>query len=156
MTYSEQVPDGTGRNRSKNQMLAWIYQRMESEALYSFVMLSREFKQDPILTAHDCVYFKSPLPTHVRDDISHLLRKQFPFLKFEHDPVIPIHADDDKTTWTVAGAPYEPARDIAKRQELAAAAHVGELPLDAYLDQLTHEFNPDFSRDTELGKSVRL
>lgn len=156
MTYSDQVPDGTGRKRSKNQMLAWIYQRMESEALYSFVMLSREFEQDPILTAHDCLYFKSPLPIHVCDDISHLLRKQFPLLRFEHDLVIPIHADDDKTTWTVGGAPYEPGRIIAKRQELAAAAQVGELPLDVYLDQLTHECNPSFGRDAELGKSVRL
>jgi hypothetical protein len=153
--YSEDV-SGTGKKRSKNQMLAWIYQRMESEALYRFVMLAREFKQEPILTAHDCVYFKAPLPADVQADVAVLLRKDFPLLRFAHESVIPIHADDDTATWTVEGNPLVPSRNLARRQELVVAAYEGQLPLDAYLDQLTHEINPGFGHDTALGKSIRL
>lgn len=153
--FSEIGP-ATGKKRSKNQMLAWIYQRMESEALYRFVMLAREFKQEAILTAHDCVYFKAPLPADLQADIAVLLRKEFPFLSFEHDRVIPIHADDDTTTWAVDGDSYVRGRSCAKRQDIVKAMHEGQLPLDAYLDQLTNKFNPDLGRDTALGKSVRL
>lgn len=154
--YSEDVPGIPGKRRSKNQMLAWIYQRMESEALYKFVMLAREFKHDAILTAHDCVYFKAPLPADVQADIAVLLRNEFPLLRFEPELVIPIHADDDTTTWTAYGNPLVASRTPAKWQELVTAIQAGELPLDAYLDHLTHEINPDFGRDAALGKSIRL
>lgn len=82
----------TGSRRTKNQKLAWIYQRMESEALRMFVDLADE---QPLLVAHDCAYFKSKLPASKTQDIAFQLSRQFELLRFEHEKVIPIYAAED-------------------------------------------------------------
>jgi hypothetical protein len=82
----------TGNKRTKNQTLAWIYQCLESEALKRFVDLAGV---DPLLAAHDCLYFKQQLPSSKTADIAYKLSQQFNLLRFEHEKVMPIHAAED-------------------------------------------------------------
>ena len=85
-TYSKVNPK-TGRNRNARQKLAWIYQALESMAMQQFAEFA---KQEPLLTTHDCVYFKQKLPASVVLDATYQLQQTFPFLRFEHEDVYPI------------------------------------------------------------------
>ncbi len=51
-------------------------------------------KQEPLLTTHDCVYFKNPLPASVIVDATILLQQTFPYLRFEEQEIVPIMEDD--------------------------------------------------------------
>ena len=88
-TYSTINPK-TGRNRNARQKLAWIYQALESKAMQQFAEFA---KQEPLLTTHDCVYFKQKQPASVVVDATYQLQQTFPFLRFEHEAIYPI-ADD--------------------------------------------------------------
>ena len=89
VTYSAIDPK-TGRRRTAKQKLAWIYQSLEATAMMQFVEFA---KQAPLLTTHDCVYFKNRLPAHVVVDATYQLQQTFPYLRFEHEAIFPI-ADD--------------------------------------------------------------
>ena len=60
-TYSKINPK-TGKKRNARQKLAWIYQALESMAMQQFAEFAG---QEPLLTTHDCVYFKQKLPASV-------------------------------------------------------------------------------------------
>ena len=85
-TYSTTDPK-TGEKRNARQKLAWIYQALESMAMQQFAEFA---KQEPLLTTHDCVYFKQKLPASVVLDATVQLQQTFPFLRFEHEAIYPI------------------------------------------------------------------
>lgn len=80
----------TGKKRNSRQKLAWIYQALESHAMEAFVELA---EQKPLLTTHDCLYFKHKLSSEKTVDITLQLQQQFPFLRFEHEAIYPIAGD---------------------------------------------------------------
>ena len=86
VTYSETDPK-TGKKRNDRQKLAWIYQALESMAMMQFADLAQ---QDPLLTTHDCLYFKEKLPASAVVDITVKLQETFRFLRFEHKAIYPI------------------------------------------------------------------
>jgi len=77
----------TGKKRNKRQKLAWIYQALEFQAMIKFADLAR---QEPLLTTHDCIYFKEKLSTNQVLDITLALQQVFPYLRFEHKKIYPI------------------------------------------------------------------
>ena len=86
VTYSEIDPK-TGKKRNNRQKLAWIYQARESMAMMQFADLAQ---QEPLLTTHDCLYFKQKLPASLVVDVTLQLQQTFPFLRFEHEAIYPI------------------------------------------------------------------
>lgn len=50
-------------------------------------------EQKPLLTTHDCLYFKHKLSSEKTVDITLQLQQQFPFLRFEHEAIYPIAGD---------------------------------------------------------------
>ncbi len=84
------VDPKTGKRRTERQKLAWIYQALESQAMLQFVDLA---EQEPLLTTHDCVYFKQKLPASAVVDTTYQLQQQYLYLRFEHEAIYPIAED---------------------------------------------------------------
>lgn len=83
------------RKKSTSRLLAWIYQNMESYITDEFVKIVREkCGLEPLLTVHDCVYYKDPIPSSVVLDAMYLLREAFQFIKIDHEKIYPITTDD--------------------------------------------------------------
>ncbi len=110
----------TGSKRTKNQKLAWIYQCLESEALKQFIDLAGV---DPLLAAHDCLYFEQQLPASKTADIAYRLSQQFNLLRFEHEKVMPIHAVEDhgKRDREIEDQVRAHKRNIAEHERQAAS-----------------------------------
>jgi hypothetical protein len=90
-TYT-QINPKDDKKRTKNQKLAWIYQCMESHALGMFVeSVPADYKI--MLMVHDCLYLKKQLPLQQLNDIRWKLAQVYPLLNFEHNVIVPIHAD---------------------------------------------------------------
>jgi hypothetical protein len=81
----------TPKKRNRNQKLAWIYQAMESTAIAQFAAMAVELGYNPMLFAHDCVYFKHQIPTSYFHSIISELRREFPLLQVEREAITPIH-----------------------------------------------------------------
>jgi hypothetical protein len=109
-TYNAIDPK-TGKRRTDKQKLAWIYQALEAQAMERFVDLAG---QEPLLTTHDCIYFKQKLPVSQVLDITMQLQEQFPYLRFEHEAIYPIAGD----------AEYEARFAEADAFELAHKLHI--------------------------------
>ncbi len=108
----------TGKKRNKRQKLAWIYQALEFMAMTQFADLAG---QEPLLTTHDCIYFKQKLPNYLVLDITVKLQQSFPYLRFEHEKIYPIADSEqfDKRFEEQLAFENEHANSIAK-EELAA------------------------------------
>ena len=84
----------TSKKRNDKQKLAWIYQALEFTAMLQFAELVREMtQQDPLLTTHDCIYFKNKLLANVKVEATCSLNQRFPYLRFEEEEIIPIVED---------------------------------------------------------------
>lgn len=80
-----------GTKRTKNQKLAWLYQRLETFAMEQFIeRVPVECK--PLLVVHDCLYLDRPIPSSQLVDIKLELREMFPTLDVEGEWVVAIHA----------------------------------------------------------------
>ncbi len=90
-TYT-QINPKDGKKRTKNQKLAWIYQCMESHALGLFVDMVPDACKIKLMV-HDCLYLQSPLSSQHFADIHWKLSQSYPLLTFEHDVIVPIHAE---------------------------------------------------------------
>jgi len=77
----------TGKKRNSRQKLAFVYQAMESSAMLQFAELA---EQEPLLTTHDCIYFKQKLSDDQIKYISWALQQRFRYLCFEHEKIYPI------------------------------------------------------------------
>ncbi len=118
-TYNPINPE-TGKKRTERHKLAWLYQHLEYEALKLFYSLVDN--QEPLLTAHDCVYFKQKLSAEQVKSITYQLQQLFPYIRFEHEHVYPIvedsvfHSRYDESNQFEA----DHQRHIAAETELAA------------------------------------
>jgi hypothetical protein len=81
----------TGKKRNSRQKLAFIYQALESCAMLEFAELAQ---QEPLLTTHDCIYFKRRLNAEQVKDITWQLQQTFAYLRFEYEPIRPIATDE--------------------------------------------------------------
>lgn len=79
--------DKDGKEKSSKKMLAYIYHALEFQAMSTLVGL---VEQGPLLTAHDCVYYKNKLSDDEYKTITWELQKQYKYLLFEYNPVYPI------------------------------------------------------------------
>ena len=79
-----------GSKRTKNQMLAWIYQRLETQVMQEFIeMLPCDYTV--LLTVHDCVYLDKKLHSSTTQDIKYKLRSKYELVDFEGEKITPIH-----------------------------------------------------------------
>ena len=90
-TYTHINPKD-GKKRTKNQKLAWIYQCLESHALGLFVGMVPDACNVKLMV-HDCLYLQRPLSSQHFTDIHWKLSQVYPLLTFEHDVIVPIHAE---------------------------------------------------------------
>jgi hypothetical protein len=102
--------DNTGKKRSKNQKLAWLYQACERMAL-DMVIDKMPQNYDMLLPVHDCLYIRQKLPSHVIIDLKDQLKQVFELLDFEQEQISPIQAavetDDTAHKQRIAAAERE-------------------------------------------------
>jgi hypothetical protein len=92
-TYNA-IDVNTGKKGNERQKLAWIYQAMEFTAMVHFSDLVEDMtQQEPLLTTHDCVYYKNRLSVSVKLDAAYLLNQKYPYLRFEEEEIVPIVED---------------------------------------------------------------
>jgi hypothetical protein len=130
LTYSETDPK-TGMKRNNRQKLAWIYQALESMAMKQFFRLA---PQPPLLTTHDCLYFKQKLPASVVVDVTLQLQQTFPFLRFEHQAIYPI-ADDKQFDARFADAI---SFEQEHQQRIAEQTEIGDIYCELKAKRLAH------------------
>ena len=96
-TFSEIDPNSRkGAKRTKNQRAAWIYQCLEADAMNKFIDYAKRYAGvDPLLTTHDCIYYKQKLPAETIKDITYMLREEYKYVQFEHEAVYPIRTEED-------------------------------------------------------------
>ena len=73
-------------------------------------------QQEPLLTTHDCLYFKQKLPAELVKDATTKLQETFAFLRFEHEAIYPIAEQDQ----------FEARFDDAKRFEAEHQQRIAE------------------------------
>ena len=86
----------TGKKRTANQKIAWIYQACERWAL-DIVLQNIPDEFTMLLPVHDCVYLRHQLSGPVIRDLKVLVQAVFPLLDFEQELRIPIHTEQDHT-----------------------------------------------------------
>lgn len=94
----------SGRRKSTNQRLAWIYQNVESYLLKTSVdHIQQHTGQRPLLCVHDCMYYRQPVPKSVLEDLMFQIREQFALVALEHTSIWPIGTqqryDDLEQEW---------------------------------------------------------
>jgi hypothetical protein len=141
----------TGKKRTKNQKLAWIFQACERMAL-DIVIDKMPDNFTILLPVHDCIYIKQRLPAHVMLDLKDQLRQLFPLLDFDQELIIPIHSAEDHDKYNAAIDQEE----IAHKQRIAleefeARGHKSHfVVVDAAFPK-----QPDYSNETEAEYEVR-
>lgn len=86
-----QLDPKDGTKRTKNQKLAWLYQRLETFAMEQLIERIPPGCK-PLLVVHDCLYLDRPIPTAQLVDIKRALQEWCPTLDVEGESVVPIHA----------------------------------------------------------------
>lgn len=122
-TY-QPIDPKTGKKRTDRQKLAWIYQALESQAMFLFVELAaNEAGQEPVLTTHDCLYFKQKLSAEQVKDIAYLLQQSFPYLRFEHEEIFPITGDAEYAARFADADEFEQQHKMRIAAETERAKH---------------------------------
>ena len=134
VTYCGTDPK-TGKKRNDRQKLAWIYQALESMAMMQFADLAQ---QDPLLTTHDCLYFKQKLPASVAVDVTLQLQQTFRYLRFEHQAIYPI-ADDKQFDARFADAI---SFEQEHQQRIAEQTEIGDIYCELKAQRLAHTKTP--------------
>lgn len=134
VTYSETDPK-TGKKRNDRQKLAWIYQALESMAMMQFADLAQ---QEPLLTTHDCLYFKQKLPASVVVGVTEQLQQTFQFLRFEHEVIYPI-ADEVQFDARFAEAD---SFELQHQQRIAEQTKIGDIYCELKAQRLAHARTP--------------
>lgn len=79
------------RKRTSEQKVAWIYQNAESYLLFLFTEYVRATTgQEPIMTVHDCLYYKNPLPADTVQNLRYELKQEYQYFDFEEEEIWPI------------------------------------------------------------------
>ena len=141
-TYAE-LDIKTGRKRTKNQKMAWIYQACERMALEIVInKMPKNFTM--LLPVHDGIYIKQRLPSHVVLDLKDHIGQLFALLDFEQEIIIPIHAEQDHYKLTAA-IDDEAA---AHKQRMAAAELAARGYKSEFIDVAVRN-KPDFTNETD-------
>lgn len=96
-TYPCKQADKSGRLRKKNQsqMLAWIYQNAEAALTADFIRIVQAHTGlEPLMTVHDCVYYKQKVPLSTIIDAQVIMREDYQFVRIEHEGIYPIATDE--------------------------------------------------------------
>lgn len=89
-----EVDPVTGKKKSRAQRLSWIYQAMEAVTLKQFIeIVEQRDGQTPIMTVHDCAYYKTAITTDTLIDAQYLIRQVFAAVKMDHKKIYPIGQD---------------------------------------------------------------
>jgi hypothetical protein len=113
-TKKRKVGDLVRRNDAKK--LGWLYQALEAMAMKQFAELAQ---QEPLLTTHDCIYFKHKLNAEQVKDITWQLQQTFAYLRFEYEPIRPIATDEYYANKRAAIQNNEDAYEAFKKQQIA-------------------------------------
>jgi len=85
----------TGHKKTRSQRLAWIYQNTEAYITQEFIRIIRESTSlEPLMTVHDCIYYRQKLPSRAVIDAQVLLRDEYPYVRVEHEAIYPISTRD--------------------------------------------------------------
>lgn len=80
-----------GRKKTSAQRLAWIYQCFEAQLMNRVVdEIKKRTGMEPLLTVHDCVYYKQSIPANTLADIRYIITQIFPFARIEKEVIYPI------------------------------------------------------------------
>jgi hypothetical protein len=83
------------RKKTPSQRLAWIYQNTEAYITRKFIDLVREYTGfEPLLTVHDGVYYRQPIPNETMLDVQMILREQFQYVRVEYESIWPVTTDE--------------------------------------------------------------
>jgi len=89
-----QYQNANGRRKTVNQKLAWIYQNTEAYLTKKFIQLIESMTGlTPLMTVHDCVYYRQKLPTSAVIDCQIILREEYEYIRIEHEDIWPIGTD---------------------------------------------------------------
>lgn len=126
-SYSN-IDDKTGKKRNDRQKLAWIYQALEFTAMVQLSDLVEDLtQQEPLLTTHDCIYYKNKLSASVKVDATYLLNQKFPYLRFEEEEIVPIVEDAYFTARFAQTIQFEQAhKQRIEEQELLAGNYASK------------------------------
>jgi hypothetical protein len=115
-----------GRKKSRAQLHAWIYQNAEAYITDKFIAYVAETTgQEPLLTVHDCVYYRQPLPKSTLIDAQVLLRDEFEFVRLEHEAIYPIGTEQHYQSVIEQDAQFEQQhREFIAEQERLAQGYV--------------------------------
>ena len=147
-TYKN-IDSKTGRMRTKNQRMAWIFQAFERLALEIVInKMPKNFTM--LLPVHDCLYIKQRLPSHVVLDLKDEIRQLIPLLDFEQELVIPIHASEDHDKFNLAIEAEEMAhKQRIAQEEIKARGYKSEFMVSV------HQKVPDFKNETDAEYEMR-
>jgi hypothetical protein len=149
-TYSA-LDSKTGKKRTKNQKMAWIFQACERMALDIVIdKMPDNFKM--LLPVHDCIYIKQQLPSHVMHDLKDQIRQLFPLLDFEQELIIPIHAAEDHNKHNAAIEAEE-----ATHKQRIAAEELGARGFKSEFFEMESAFRTetDYSNETDAEYELR-
>ena len=149
-TYSA-LDSKTGKKRTKNQKMAWIFQACERMAL-DIVIKKMPDNYTILLPVHDCLYIKQRLPSHVVLDLKDNLLQLFPLLDFEQELIIPIHAAEDHDKYNAAIDQEE-----AAHKQRIALAELGARGFKSEFFEMDSAFRTetDYSNETDAEYELR-
>lgn len=141
----------TGKKRTKNQKMAWIYQACERMAL-DIVVEKMPDNYTMLLPVHDCIYIKQRLPSHVVLDLKNHLLQLFPLLDFEQELIIPIHAAEDHDKYNDAIDQEE-----AAHKQSIALAELGARGFKSEFFEMDSAFRTekDYSNESDAEYELR-
>lgn len=149
-TYID-IDSKTGKKRTKNQKMAWIFQACERMAL-DIVIDKMPDNYAMLLAVHDCIYIKQRLPADVMLDLKDQLLQLFPLLDFEQELIIPIHAVEDHDKYNDAIDQEE-----AAHKQRIALAELGARGFKSEFFEMDSAFrtDTDYSIETDAEYELR-
>jgi hypothetical protein len=143
------IDSKTGKKRTKNQKMAWIFQAFERMAL-DIVIDKMPENFTMLLPVHDCIYIKQHLPSHVVLDLKDEIRQLMPLLDFEQELIIPIHAVEDHDKFSAEIEADESAhKQRIALEEIKARGHKSEF-MDSF-----HQIELDHTSETDAEYELR-
>lgn len=128
--------------RTDDQKMAWIYQAMESKAIAEFGAMAKSSGYEPLLFAHDCVYFEQRIAAGTLHSCETELRREFPLVQIDAEEIIPIHK---KGSGPLQDAFNEYALMISThRAFIDAEQMLADASFVSLEKRLTDELDPEF------------
>lgn len=89
------LTDKDGKKRKEEQKLSWIYQTAETVIMELFTSVIKEYcGMEPLMTVHDCAYYKKPIPKEAVYDAIEQIREFFPDVGVEREDVYPLTTNE--------------------------------------------------------------